>query len=262
LLVGKLGAATFIGLPGCARSLARSGFDWVLERVSAGLPLESHVIASLGVGGLLEEDGRPAPREAPAKVAQTIAAVVLAAGRATRMGANKLLAELEGKPLVRHVVETALGSPTRPVVVVTGNDADAVRHALSDLDVQFVHNPDFATGMASSLKVGIGAVADARGAIVCLADMPRVSRAHLGLLLDAFEAADDDTAIVVPTFERKRGNPVLWGRGRFAEIATLEGDVGARALIERHPEAVHVVAIDDPGILIDVDTPEALSRLR
>jgi len=262
LLLGTLGAATFIGLPGCARSLQRSGFDWVLERVFAGLPVEPAALATLGVGGLLDEVARPSPREQPDRRPGGVAAIVLAAGKASRMGANKLLAELDGEPLVRHAVRAALGSPAHRVVVVTGNDAERVGAALAGLDVELVHNPDHATGMASSLRAGIAAVPDAAGALICLGDMPRVTVDHLAAVIAAFDAADDDGAIVVPTCDRKRGNPVLWGRRRFAEIAALTGDVGARALIERYPESVHWVPIDDPAILIDVDTPDALARLR
>ena len=263
MLHGALHGATVIGLPGCARSLARSGCDWVLERAVAGVPIDSAAIAALGVGGLLDdESARPSPRDQPATSSAPIAAVILAAGRAARMGDNKLLLELDGRPLVRHAVLAALASRARPVVVVTGNDAERVRAALSDLDVRFVHNPDFATGMASSLHAGISAVGDAAGAIVCLGDMPRVTTQHLDTLLAAFEAAHDEGAIVVPTCERKRGNPVLWGRRHFAEIAALSGDVGARALIERASTSVHWVPIDDPAILVDVDTPEALRSLR
>jgi molybdenum cofactor cytidylyltransferase len=187
---------------------------------------------------------------------------VLAAGRSSRMGNNKLLVELAGKPLVRHAVEAVLASPARPVVVVTGNEAERVRAALAGCDVTFVHNPAFASGMASSLRAGIAAVPEAAGALVCLGDMPRVTAAHLGALRDAYRAANDEGAIVVPTCERKRGNPVLWGRRRFAEIATLDGDVGARALIDRYPDSVRWLAIDDPAILVDVDTPEALASLQ
>jgi molybdenum cofactor cytidylyltransferase len=262
LLHGTLRGATFIGLPGCARSLARSGCDWVLERAVAGLPIDSASIAALGVGGLLDESTRPSPREEAAPAATRIAAVVLAAGRSSRMGDNKLLVDLDGKPLVRHAVLAALASRATPVVVVTGNEAERVRAALSDLDVRFVHNPDFATGMASSLRAGIAAVGDAAGALVCLGDMPRVTAAHLDALVAAFETAQDDGAIVVPTCERKRGNPVLWGRRHFASIATLSGDVGARALIEQAAESVLWLAIDDPAILVDVDTPAALGSLR
>jgi molybdenum cofactor cytidylyltransferase len=131
LMLGTIGDATFIGLPGCARSLARSGFDWVLERVVAGLPIAAGNIAKLGVGGLLDEAARPTPRDAKDRGARTgIAAVVLAAGKSSRMGENKLLALLDGKPLVHHAVSAALASSARPVVVVTGNDADRVREAL------------------------------------------------------------------------------------------------------------------------------------
>ncbi len=263
LMLGTIGDATFIGLPGCARSLARSGFDWVLERVVAGLPIAAASIAKLGVGGLLDEGARPTPRDAKDRKAHTgVAAVVLAAGKASRMGENKLLALLDGKPLVHHVVSAALASPARPVVVVTGNEADRVRDALDGMDVTFVHNAEFATGMASSLRAGIAAVGDVAGALVCLADMPRVTADHLAALVAAFEQASDRGAIVVPTCERKRGNPVLWGRRRFPEILALEGDVGARALIEKNADRVVWVPIDDPAILLDVDTPDALAKLR
>ncbi len=191
-----------------------------------------------------------------------IAAIVLAAGRASRMGANKLVAELDGVPLVRHAVLAALASPARPVVVVTGNEADRVRAALAGLEVVVVHNADFATGLASSLRTGIAAVPEAAGAVVCLGDMPHVTSAHVAALVTAFVAADDDGAIIVPTCHGRRGNPVLWGRGRFAEIAQLTGDVGARALIDRHAAMVRWVAVDDPAILVDVDTPAALAQLQ
>ena len=177
------------------------------------------------------------------------------------MGENKLLVPLGGQPLVRHAVTAALASRAHPVVVVTGNQAELVRAALAGLDVAFADNPAFATGMASSLRAGIAAVGDAAGAVICLGDMPRVTAAHIDALVDAFDAARDDRAIVVPTCERKRGNPVLWGRHHFAAIDELAGDVGARALIDRNPGDVHTVALDDAAILLDVDTPDALAEL-
>lgn len=254
---------TVIGVPSCARSLKRSGFDWVLERTCAGVPMTSADLAALGVGGLLEEiELRPAPRrsspEEPA--ARQIAAVILAAGRSSRMGSPKLLELLEGKPLVRWAAEAALASAARPVVVVTGHRAEEVSAALADLPVQLVHNPDYAQGMATSLRAGVSRVEHADAAVICLGDMPRVTAAHLDRILAAFDPAS--APIVVPTHERKRGNPVLWARRFFPEIEDLRGDVGARALLERHADAVHLLAIDEPGVLLDVDTPEALQRLR
>jgi molybdenum cofactor cytidylyltransferase len=260
LLLGSLGASTVIGLPGCARSLERSGFDWVLERGAANLPITAHAVGELGVGGLIVEGPRPFPISEPA--ASSVAAIVLAAGHSARMGANKLLAELDGEPLLRHAVKAALASRASSVVVVTGNEAERIHAALAGLDVTFAHNAAFATGMASSLRTGVAAAEGARGAMICLGDMPRITAVHLDALIAAFTAADDDHAIVVPTFERKRGNPVVWGRAHFAAIDQLTGDVGARSLIERNLADVHLVALDDPAILVDVDTPDALQALK
>ena len=262
LLLGTLGASTVIGLPGCARSLERSGFDWVLERECANLPITAAAVGALGVGGLIVEGPRPFPMVASDQPSSGVAAIVLAAGHSSRMGSNKLLVELDGEPLIRHAVRAALGSRASSVVVVTGNDAERIHAALEGLAVQFVHNPDFATGMASSLRAGIAAVRDARAAMICLGDMPKLTSEHLDALLGAFAATDDDRAIIVPTFERKRGNPVVWGCAHFAAIGELGGDVGARSLIERNLADVRLIGLEDPAILVDVDTPDALAALR
>ena len=260
LLLGTLGGATVIGLPGCARSPDRSGFDWVLEHVAADLPIAAATLGALGVGGLIVEGPRLVPLVPAAATEAPAAAIILAAGHSSRMGAhNKLLVELEGIPLVRHVAMAALGSHARPVIVVTGNDRERVEAALSGLDVQLAHNAEFATGMASSLRTGIARAGDARAAVICLGDMPRITSAHLDRLLDE---VTDDRSIVIPTFERKRGNPVVLGRAHFAAVGDLTGDIGARPVIERNVAHVITVAFDDPAILVDVDTPEALAALR
>jgi molybdenum cofactor cytidylyltransferase len=189
-----------------------------------------------------------------------IAAIVLAAGRSTRMGAeNKLLADLGGKVMVRVVVEAALASRARPVLVVTGHQEDRVRAALAGLDVAFVGNPLFAEGLSTSLKAGIAAVpVSCDGGLVLLGDMPRIEAPHLDRLIEAFAPG----AIVVPVHEGRQGNPVLWPRRRFAELLQLEGDAGAKRLIAAHPQDVREVAVGDDAILSDVDTPEALARIR
>jgi molybdenum cofactor cytidylyltransferase len=216
----------------------------------------------MGIGGLLDEISvRPSPRDLAVREPDEprVAANVLAAGRASRMGANNQLAELYGVPIVRRTVAAALASGARPVVVVTGHEAAAVREALAGLDVAFVQNPSFADGMSTSLRAGLAAAGAADAALVCLGDMPRLAAHHLDALIAAHGGGD---TIVVPTFDKKRGNPVLWPRRYFAEIAALSGDVGARALIDRYAEHVAFLPIDDPAILIDVDTPEALAELR
>ena len=177
-------------------------------------------------------------------------------------GPNKLLAEIDGKPLVRIVVEAALGSRARPVVVVTGHQRERVEAALAGLPVEFVHNPDFADGLGTSLKAGIAALpAEADGAIVCLGDMPQVDAAMIDRLIGAFEP-DKGALIVVPTIEGKRGNPVVWSRRFFAELMAVEGDIGARHLIGRYTEAVAEVPLTGNAALTDVDTPEALEAVR
>jgi len=265
LLVAQARGSPVVGAPGCARSPKENGFDWVLMRLLAGLDVPRAAITGMGVGGLLMEIvTRPQPRaEPPAVAGRRIAAVVLAAGRSTRMGGpNKLLAEIRGRPLVRIVVEEALASLAKPVIVVVGHQRGEVEKALASLPVQFIHNPDFAQGLGTSLKAGIAAVpADADGAIVCLADMPQVDASLLNRLIAAFDP-DRGALIAMPTVEGRRGNPVLWSRRFFPDLMAIEGDVGARNLIARYGEAVVEVPVTGKGALVDVDTPEALSGVR
>ena len=160
MLIGQARGQPVLGAPGCARSPKENGFDWVLMRLLAGLPVSRADITGMGVGGLLMEIvTRPQPRAEPEpEKAQRIAAIILAAGRSTRMGGpNKLLAEIGGRPLVRIAAEEALASRARPVIVVTGHQRDKVEAALAGLDVQRVHNPDFAEGLSTSLKAGLAA---------------------------------------------------------------------------------------------------------
>src|SRR5437588_7744281 len=161
-----------------------------------------------------------------------VAAIILAAGRSTRFagdqpGTTKLVAELKGKPLVRHIADAALASAARPVIVVTGHARGFVQDALAGLPLQFVHNKDFATGLASSLRVGIAAVpASASGAIVLLGDMPLVAADLIDQLIRRFEQSSEAEAFV-PVTERRRGNPVLLARSLFPAVVQLTGDEGA-----------------------------------
>lgn len=266
LLIGELGGKPVLGAPGCARSPAENGFDWVLSRMLAGLTVTADDITGMGVGGLLMEIvSRPQPREAGAAEARDagpdarVAALVLAAGRSSRMGAsNKLLATIDGVPLVRIAAEAALASQCSPVHVVTGHQADTVAAALDGLDVTIVDNPAYADGLSASLAAGIRSLDDDIDAVlVLLADMPRITPAILDRLVATFDPADD-IEIVVPTFEGRRGNPVLWSRRFFAELLGLTGDIGARNLIARHAANVAEVEIG-AAVALDVDTPEALT---
>ena len=197
------------------------------------------------------------------RLAPAVGAVVLAAGVSRRMGeASKLLAEIDGAPLVARCVDAVLASRARPVVVVTGYEAARVRAALAGRELSFVHNPDAAAGLASSLRAGIAALGEkVDAAVVCLADMPWVRAEHIDALIAAF-LASGERPICVPTFGLERGNPVLWPARHFAEIAALSGDGGARSLLEAHAEEVCTVPVADPGVTLDVDTPAALAAAR
>jgi molybdenum cofactor cytidylyltransferase len=265
MMVGQARGQPILGAPGCARSPKENGFDWILMRLLAGLPVSREDITGLGVGGLLMEIvTRPQPREeAVQEKGRSIAAVILAAGRSTRMGGpNKLLAEIGGRPLVRIAVEEALASRAKPVIVVTGHQHEQVEAALQGLDVRRVHNPSFADGLSTSVKSGLAAVpAEADGAIVCLGDMPQVRAPLIDKLVAAFDP-ERGGLVVIPTIGGKRGNPVVWSRRFFPELMALEGDVGARNMIARYAEAVVEVPLTDTAALIDVDTPEALAEVK
>jgi molybdenum cofactor cytidylyltransferase len=265
LLIGNAGGVPVLGAPGCARSPVENGFDWVLMRLLAGLKVTRAELTGMGVGGLLMEIvTRPQPREGLKPDGnRQVAAIILAAGRSTRMGGpNKLLAELGGKPLVRLVTEQALASKAKGVIVVTGHQAELVEKALQGLDVKFVRNPDFAEGLASSVKAGVAAVRDeADGAVICLGDMPMISAQLIDHLIEAF-APDRGNLIAVPVSDGRRGNPVLWSRRFFNELMTLDGDIGARHLIAKHTEAVAEVPVEGFGAFLDIDTPQALEAAR
>jgi molybdenum cofactor cytidylyltransferase len=266
LLLGRREGRPVLGLPGCARSPKENGFDWVLQRLLAGVEVSPRDIMRMGAGGLLAEiPSRPQPRGAERPSAPReprIAAIVLAAGQSRRMGGpNKLLAPVEGKPMVRRSVESVLASGAAPVIVVLGHQRERVAAALEGLEVRLVENPDFATGLSTSLKRGLAEVpSSADAALICLGDMPFVTPAELGRLAAAFNPTEG-RAIVVPTRAGKRGNPVLFARRFFAEMKEVAGDSGAKHLIGAYPEALAEVEMASDGVLTDIDTPESLARV-
>lgn len=194
-----------------------------------------------------------------------IAAIVLAAGQGTRFaaqadGAFKLLAQLDGLPLVRHVVQAAFASRARPVVVVTGHRRDEILDALQGLVFTEARNDAYASGLASSLAVGLIALpVDTAGAIVLLGDMPRVSASLIDASMAAFAKRPDCDAIV-PVHDGRRGNPVLLARRLFEAAGKLTGDEGARRLLAS-ADVVEMI-VDDAGVTVDVDTPASLRALR
>jgi len=273
ICVGRIGDKPALVLPGCARSPKLNGIDFILTRLFAGLKVTSGEIMRMGVGGLLKEfDNRPLPREkAPATLrvgaaprsAPTIAAVVMAAGRSRRMAPhNKLLVtDQAGKTMIARVVDNVLSSNARPIMVVTGHQADQVEHALGGRPVRYVHAVDYAQGLAESLKAGIAAVPpECAGAIVCLGDMPLVTGRMIDRLLSVYDP-EEGRSIVLPTFRGKQGNPMIWDRKYFPEILAISGDSGARFLVGKYAEAVAEVEMADDAVLRDFDTTESLNTL-
>lgn len=273
LLLARHGVVPIIGLPGCARSPKMSGFDFVLRRLAADIPVSRVDIMRMGGFGLLKEHaGRPSPRgrqrdvqeseQAPAREAK-VAALILAAGQSRRMGlSNKLLENVDGMPMVTRAVEVALASSAEPVVVVTGYEREKVFTALECSRVEFCHNPDYASGLSTSLSKGLAALpTDIEAVLVCLGDMPRVEATHLDRLIAAFDPIEG-RSICVPTHNGKRGNPVLFAERYFSEMKDVRGDVGARHLIGEYADEVCEVEMGHAGVLIDVDSPEALAEVR
>ena len=194
-----------------------------------------------------------------------VAAVILAAGEAKRFRRSsdetKLVAELEGKPIVRHVAEAALASRAHPVLLVTGHAHEQVASALDGLMLERIHNRDPGAGLSASLKLAVRALpSTARGAVILLGDMPRIAPSLIDRLIDAFDAAPVEPVAVVPVRDRRRGNPALIGRSLFAAVRTLEGDKGARDLIAAARENIFELPVGDSAIEIDIDTREDLRR--
>lgn len=261
MLLAKLGAMPIVGAPGCARSIAENGFDWVLHRLLADIEVTSQDIAGMGVGGLLMETGsRPHPREEQTKLTNVTAGIILAAGQSRRMGAlNKMTVEVHNKPMVRHVAEAALGSQVEAIFVITGHKRNEVKQALAGLEVNRHYNPDYKDGLSTSLACGIKALpSDFMNALVLLGDMPFITAEMIDRLIE--KASQNPDHIIVATHEGKRGNPVLWPRRFFEELTTIQGDVGARHIMAANHDRVVEVELGKAASL-DLDTPEAVQQV-
>jgi molybdenum cofactor cytidylyltransferase len=186
-----------------------------------------------------------------------ISAIVLAAGEGSRFGGTKQLTEVRGKPLAQHAIDAATEAGVDEVVVVLGHDAERVRQGLRLGSARWVVNPAYASGMASSLTAGLThADPGSEGAVILLADQPGITSQHIRALLEAFSARRSP---IVRLAFRSGPGPALIARELWADVSRLEGDMGARALIERRPELVENVDVggDAP---VDVDVPEDLGR--
>jgi molybdenum cofactor cytidylyltransferase len=261
LFLAEHAGRPIVGLPGCARSPALNGADWVLERLAAALEVGDADIAAMGTGGLLKEiPARPQPRAARPKPPgrPRVAAILLAAGAARRMrGRDKLLEEVGGRPVLRAAAEAARASRADEVVVVLPPDAAARRAALDGLDVATVEAPDWAEGMAASLRAGLAAVTPhADAAVVLLADMPEIGPDEIDRLIAAYDPDDGREICRAVSADGTLGLPVLFGRRFFESLTSLKGDRGARDVLRESAEFVTEVPTDGRAAVIDLDTPE------
>ena len=267
LMVGLLNDIPVIGMPGCARSPKLNGFDWVLQRIACGLEVTATDIRNMGIGGLLKEiPSRPLPRSAASKRTPAdqhkITPLILAAGQSTRMGdANKLLHPYRGKAMLEHVLSLVQSiDKLAPAVAVTGHQHDEVEPLLNEYGIVCAHNPDYVTGMSSSLRRGVAHLpTDCEGALILLGDMPLIDEETIAALIKAFNPGDG-AGICIPTYQGQRGHPVLIASRFFPELHDVRGDKGARDLIHAYKNEVTEVPVECPGMLKDFDTREAFEK--
>jgi molybdenum cofactor cytidylyltransferase len=184
-----------------------------------------------------------------------IAGIVLAAGKSTRMGCLKQLLPLRGSTILQCVVNAALESTLDQVVVVLGHQARLIRPLLLNSQVTVSLNRHFERGQSSSLKCGLRALADdVDAALFLLGDQPLIRSATIDLILSTYR--NSPAPIVMPVYNGQRGNPVLFSRETFPDIAALENDCGARSLFDENSDSILRVAVSDPAIRFDVDTDQ------
>jgi molybdenum cofactor cytidylyltransferase len=272
ICLGKITGRHVIILPGCARSPKLNGIDWILDRVFASEDVGPREVAGMGVGGLLKEiETRPAPRGreretgfgAAPKTRPFVAALVLAGGLSRRTAPhNKLLSIMpNGQTMIAQTVDRVLAASAKPVIVVTGHQDAQIQAALTGRKLSFVHAPDYAEGMAASLRAGIAALSEGVGAaLICLGDMPLVEPDLLERIIAAYDPTEG-REIILPSYEGQRGNPVLWGQRFFNDLLQLSGDAGARQIFHHHMEFIAEIPTKTESILRDFDTPDALESL-
>ena len=196
------------------------------------------------------------------KQAGGVAAIVLAAGSSRRMGSTvpKQLLRLGGKALLQHTLDNVSASKVSEVALVLGAQSDEIRQQISADGIRVVVNPDYQQGIGTSLRAGLSALSDsARATLIVLADQPFVAPRTLDCLIDSHSRSQ--AQITIPLYRGFRGNPVLLDRSVFPELMTLSGDVGCRAIFGSHTEGIYKIEVDDPGILLDIDTAADLQKL-
>ncbi|OUS07419.1 hypothetical protein A9Q96_05765 [Rhodobacterales bacterium 52_120_T64] len=267
LFLGAYDGRPVVGLPGCARSPALNGADWVLQRIACGIDVTNKDIANMGVGGLLKEiPTRPQPRggslDVPAQ--PKVEVLLLAAGGSRRMrGKDKLLEIADGEPLLRRTARAMAHARLERVHVVMQPENTERDAALLGLDVNRISSPAWQEGMAASIRAGMAGLSqDCDAVIIALADMPDVTYAHLNSLVAEFNVAEAREICRAVTADGTPGLPVLFGRRFFETLANLQGDRGARDVVKDASEFLVDVPTLGQAAVIGLDTPEAWNQWR
>ncbi len=275
MLLAKLHGKWVLGLPGCSRSPKLNGIDLILSRICAGLDVTRDQVMNMGVGGLLSEyPGRPQPREKRPqprekrsknmmKPAKKIAALVLAAGQSKRMGRdNKLLLPYGQGTVLSHVLGQINQAGINDVYVITGHEKEIVEQEVKKCSGVAIYNDLYEEGLSTSVKAGIGALPkDIDAVMIILGDMPNISADILRKIMAAYNLAQGQS-IIIPTHNGKRGNPILWDADFFGDFERLEGDMGAKILLNDYPEYITELETLSDAIFLDIDTIEAYEDLK
>ncbi len=275
MLLAKLRGKWVLGLPGCSRSPKLNGIDVILSRICSGLEVTRDQVMNMGVGGLLSEyPGRPQPREKRPrprekkpknmmKSPKKIAALVLAAGQSKRMGReNKLLLPYEQGTVLSHVLGQINQAGIGDIYVITGHEKDLVEQEVRKNNGIAVYNDLYEEGLSTSVKAGIAALPkDTDAVMIILGDMPNISADILRKIMAAYNVAQAQS-IIIPTHNGKRGNPILWDADFFGDFERLEGDMGAKILLNDYPEYITELETLSDAIFLDIDTIEAYDDLK
>jgi len=184
-----------------------------------------------------------------------VAAIVLAAGESRRFGQPKQLLSVGDKTMLQHVVDIALDSPLDQVIVVLGCRAAEIGESIAGRPVQVVVNQEWKLGLSSSVQAGLSAVKpEVDAAVFVLADQPGVTTEVMAKLVERYR--ETCAAIVIPTHQSRRGNPVLFDHSLFAELMEVKGDQGGRQLIAEHRDELEEIEVQTEAIFTDIDTPD------
>ena len=275
MLLAKLHGKWVLGLPGCSRSPKLNGIDLILSRICAGLDVTRDQVMNMGVGGLLSEyPGRPQPREKKPQfrekrsknmmtASKKIAAIVLAAGQSKRMGRdNKLLLPYGQGTVLSHVLGQINQAAINDIYVITGHEKDLVEQEVRKYNGVAIYNDLYEEGLSTSVKAGIAALPkDIDAVMIILGDMPNMSADILRKIMAAYNLAQGQS-IIIPTHNGKRGNPILWDADFFGDFDRLQGDMGAKILLNDYPEYITELEIESDAIFLDIDTIEAYEGLK